>query len=366
MNRAALVLLLLVACAAPPPRVEETVVLLPVAPETAHLRRARIVFDEWLLANRRTRNATFRVLHVGEARSSGRERFAVTIPPSWKGTNAIAARDAFFAQAGELFDIALRDGRALSLGSRPSIAPVQTRIITIPDRDSRDVRWVWTSRARVTHAAVVCDRSPSAGRSACTPDAVLRAMDAWLASNGIAAGVSFRVWIVGRSIGDATSVFIIDTPDLPIADRAVYLLGARNEIAGALARDVPRVGSDVVGATTAAVAELTGRRGRKALYVLSDLRLSAGPFSFDRRVPPPDEFLRWLTAEHLLPDCSDVAITACGLHFRTTPGTATFDASSDAEVRAAWMAAFAAMRAASVEIRGACETERFIDPKGGA
>jgi hypothetical protein len=322
------------------------------------------MFDEWLLANRRTRNATFRLLQVGHARSSGREWFAVTIPPSWKGSNAIVARDAFFAQARVLFDLALRDGHSRSLGSRASIVPIQTRIITIPDRDSRDVRWAWTSRTRVTHAAVVCDRSASAGDSACTPDAVLRAMDGWLSSNGIAAGGSFRVWIVGRSIADATSVFSIDTPD-PVADPAVYLLGARNELAGALARDVPR-GSDVTGAITAAVAELSGRRGRKALYVLSDLRLSAGPFSFDRRVPPTDEFVRWLTTEHLLPDCSDVAITACGLHFRTTPGTAAFDATRDAEVRAAWMAAFAAMRAASVEIRGACETERFIDLKGGA
>jgi hypothetical protein len=367
MNRAGLFLLVgvLAGCAAQPPRVEETVVLLPVASEASDLQRARTTLHNWLHANRRTPNATFRLLQVGSARSAVRERFSVTIPPSWKGPNAVANRDAFVAQARELFDLAVREGDGRALGTPSAIPPLQTRVVTIPDRDSRDVQWTWTSRASVTHAAVLCDRSASGSGSACTPAAVLRVMDAWL-PNGIAAGSSFRVWIVGRSIADATRVFTIDTPDLPIADRVAYLLGARNELAGALARHAARAGSDVAGAMTAAVTELSGRAGAKELYVLSDLRLSAGPFSFDRDVPSPESFVRWLAAEQLLPNCRDVAITACGLHFRTTPGTATFDATRDAEVRAAWMAAFAAMHAASVEIRGTCETEGFIDQRGGA
>jgi len=369
MNRAALALLLSVfaACAAQPPRVEETVVLLPVVPKAPQLQRARAAFDAWAHANRRTRNTTFRLVQVGSVRSAARERFVVTIPSSWKGPNAIASRDAFMAEAREIFELAVRDAHARSLGTPAANPPVQTSIVTIPDRDSRDVRWAWTSRAGVTHAAVVCDQSASGRRSACTSASVRRVLDAWLANGGLAAGSSFRVWIVGRSIADATRVFAIDTPDRPtIADRAVYLLGARNELAGALERHATSVGSDVAGGITAAVTELSGRAGAKELYVLSDLRLSAGPFSFDRDVPSPEAFVRWLASERLLPNCRDVAIIACGLHFRTTPGTATFDARRDAEVRAAWIAAFAAMHAASVEIRGACETERFIDQKGGA
>jgi hypothetical protein len=369
MNRAVLILLLTVfmfaACAAQPPGGEETVVLLPVVPEAPQLQLARAAFDAWAHANRRTRNATFRLVQVGSVRSAARERFIVTIPSSWKGPNAIASRDAFMAEARELFDLAVRDARARSLGTPAAIPPVQTSIVTIPDRDSRDVRWAWTSRARVTHAAVVCDQSASGGGSACTPAAVLRVLDAWI-PNSVAVGSSFRVWIVGRSIADARRVFTINTPDIPsVADRASYILGARNELAGALARHGTRTGSDVAGAITAAVTELAGRAGAKDLYVLSDLRLSAGPFTFDRDVPSPEVFVRWLVSERLLPNCRDVAITACGMHFRTTPGTATFDARRDAEVRAAWMAAFAAMRAASVEIRGTCETEGFIDQKGG-
>jgi hypothetical protein len=172
------------------------------------------------------------------------------------------------------------------------------------------------------------------------------------------------VWVVGRSI-DARRVFAVESPDGGIAQRAAYLLAARNELRLVVDQPRPDAGSDIAGAIAVAGSDLAAKRGAKRLVLLTDLRQAAGPWSFDDAVPAPRTFVRWLEAEHLLPDCSGIRVTACGVHFSTTPGgRRPFDARRDHDIRSVWTASFQAMRAASVEICDACP-DAFRPNNGG-
>jgi hypothetical protein len=352
------------ACAAHPPRAEETAVLLQRAPRPADVVRAQAAFDAWM-ANSRTHGATFRLLEVGPSRSALRERLTVTVPAAW-GANAVANRAAFVAQARDLFAAAILGHEPRSLGTPAATSPAATSITVLPDLDSRGKRWTWTTPRRPSHTRVLCDSSASTAGVACTPEAVLRAFDALL-PGATAPGSSFRVLLVGRSI-DARSIFDVEVPELPLADRIGYLLGARNELVDTLRQPHCCAGSDVAGAIAAAVSELSDRRGDKNIVVLSDMRECAGPWSFDRRVPEqPRAFVAWLRSENLLPDCGGmIRVTVCGLHFGTIPGEKrSFRARDDSELRTLWMQVFRTMHVQSVAMCSACNADAFADPNGG-
>jgi len=327
--------------------------------------RARAAFDAWVSVNSHTHGATFRLLEVGPSRSALRERLTVTVPAAW-GPNAVASRAAFAAQARELFNAAILGREARSLGT-PALTPTAATSITVlPDLDSRGKRWTWTTPRRPSHTRVLCDVSASTVGVACTPEAGLHAFDAWL-PGAMAPGSSFRVLLVGTSI-DARSIFDVEVPELPLADRIGYLLGARSELADTLRQPHCCAGSNVVGALTVAVSELSDRRGDKNLVILSDMRECAGPWSFDRqRVPEPRAFVAWLRSQHLLPDCGGmIRVTVCGLHFGTTPGEKRFfRARDDSELRTLWTQVFRAMHVQSVAMCGACNADAFADPNGG-
>jgi hypothetical protein len=365
MNRLLGVLLVasLAACMAHPRRAEETAVLLPPAPSTSDIQRARATFDRWLGA--RVPGACFRVIQVGQTRTDVRERVAVTIPASFGAPNAVANRNAFMTRARELFDRALRGGDAGALGSPPPSSLPAVHVVTLPDHDSRGVPWHWDAAGGPSHAAVICDVSPSTSGSACSAGSLTGAMDAWLGS-GAPAGASFQVWIVGRSI-DARRVFEIESlEDDGIANRAAYLLAARNELAHVLERPQPDAGSDIARAIAVAVSDLASKRGTKRLFLLTDLReIAASRWFFEDAVPSPREFVGWLENERLVPDCRGIRVNVCGAHFSTTPGAPPFDARRDHDIRSVWTAAFHAMHATSVEICDACGPDAFRAENGG-
>ncbi len=327
-----------VCCTAHSPHPEETAVLLPLAPSASDVHHAQAAFDTWVRSGR-IPGAGFRIIQVGPTRT-----------------------EAFMARARELFDIALRGNDAGALGSPALAAPPTVNVVTLPEHDSRGTRWTWDASRRASHTAVLCDVSPSTSGTACSAQYLVRALDTWLAETS--GGGSFQVWVVGRSI-DARRVFDVESPDEGIAQRAAYLLSARNELRRVLDQPQPDAGSDIAGAIAVAVSDLAAKPGAKRLVLLTDLRQSAGPWSFEDAVPAPRTFVRWLEGEHLLPDCHGIRVTACGVHFSTTPGGGCpFDARRDHDIRSVWTASFQAMRAASVEICDACP-DAFRPTNGG-
>jgi hypothetical protein len=147
-------------------------------------------------------------------------------------------------------------------------------------------------------------------------------------------------------------------------DRIAYLLSARNELAGLFDRPSTHAGSAIAGAITAAVADLAPRRGLKTLRILSDLRETSDVWAFDRSVPEPQTFLRWLASERLLPDCRDIEISVCGLHYASAVGQPLFDARRGAEVREVWTQALAAMHPRTLRVCGACDADAFNNDGG--
>jgi len=107
------------------------------------------------------------------------------------------------------------------------------------------------------------------------------------------------------------------------------------------------------------VADLAARHGPKSLRVLSDLRETTDVFAFDRSVPAPHEFVRWLEVERLLPNCDGIEVSVCGLHYGSTHGAPPFDARRGAAVKDAWTQAFAAMHPQALRVCGACDADAF-------
>lgn len=363
MNRVTFVAVLLLAlgCAPPRQRGDDLAVLLATAPTASVRARVAGEFDSWLAQSLRTPGATFRLLQAGPDRTRGALLFAAGIPPSWGAPNAVARREHFVAAARQQLAQALRSGGAVNPAT--VVSGPAPHLTTLPELDSRGVRWTWVAPSQRTHAAFICDVSPSAAGVSCTADSLRRAYDAW-APGALAAGSTLRIWIVGTSIATASCVVAVDTPELPIADRAAYLLGARNELPALFDHLPAHAGSAVAEAVTVAVTDLASREGAKELRVLSDLRQTSGPWTFDRHVPAAREFVQWLATERLLPDCSEIAVFVCGLHFGGTPTYPPFTARQGALVRELWTQAFDAMHARLERICSECDATAF-GPFGG-
>jgi hypothetical protein len=342
-------------CTMPPRRAEAVTVLLARIPLREEQDRTRVELDTWLTRGLRTPGASFVVLQAGSDRRSATTIFSAVVPASWGAPNAVANRERFAATARRELAQAFSGGR-----TAPSTVArgTSSRLVTLPELDSRGVRWTWITPATPVHDAILCDVSPSAAGVSCTSASLLHAFDAW-APRALTPGATLRGWIVGTSVSTATCVFAVETPDLPIAERAAYLLGARQELARALDHVPPHAGSAVAEALTVAVTDLAGRGGAKELRVLSDLRQSSGPWTFDRAVPSPREFARWLAAERLLPNCTGITVSICGLHFGETPNYLPFTAREAALVRDVWTNAFAAMHAQVVGMCSECDANAF-------
>jgi hypothetical protein len=355
MNRlTAVCLALCLACAAPRQRPEAVAVLLAAPPTTAERSHACDAFDQWIARGVRTPGATFQLLLAGRDRGSGRVLFATEIPSAWAAPNAVANREHFVSAARRRFAQAL----AVPATTADSVRAPTPRLVTLPELDSRGVRWAWAPPTTRVHRAIICDLSVSAAGVSCTDGSLHNSYDTW-AQGGLATGSTLRIWIVGSSVSTTARVFAVETPELPLAERAAYLLGARRELEAVLVRSSRHAGSAVAEALTVAVTDLASHNGTKELHVLSDLRQTSGPWTFDRRVPPAREFVRWLAAERLLPNCSGITVTLCGLHFGATPKYPPFTARQGALVRDVWTYALAAMHGNVIAMCSECDATTF-------
>ena len=360
MTRVFPVLLLVVvtACAAPAPRVDSLAIVLVEPPTPAQVAATQDEFDHWVQRSVRTPGASFEVLQAGTDRNSAMARFAAVIPRSWGAPNAAAHRERFCSEARQRLQRAFLRQETAVAAVPTSAGEAIPRLVTLPALDSRGVRWAWAAPRTPVHDAIVCDVSPSAAGRSCTAASLLHGYDGW-AGRALTTGSTLHIWVVGRSISSAPCVLAVETPDLPLAGRAAYLLGARHEVAAALRALPPHAGSAVAETITVAVADLASRAGTKELRILSDLRQTSGPWSFDRRVPPASEFVRWLASGHLLPDCTGLSVAVCGVHFHDTPAFPAFSARQGDQVRLVWQQAFAAMHAHVRKVCSECDAAAF-------
>ncbi|HET8798196.1 MAG TPA: hypothetical protein VFO89_10940 [Thermoanaerobaculia bacterium] len=360
MTKTCLGLILIVAalaCAGPAVRpAGETALVLPTLPLPAELQQASVAFDDWLRASVRQPGAVFRVLRVGADRDGVQTAFLSHVPQSW-GSNAVAKRDAFAARERARFR-AFVAGRSTPVPRIGPAAAGRTQLAILPVLDSRGRRWTFEESTVPSHTATLCDRSPSAAGIACTTTSLGYSYDAWL-PGALAGGSTYSVWIIGRDASTTTRIFEVRTPDLPRAERVAYLLGARNELARLTDAAPPSAGSGVAQAITVAALDLVPRGGQRALWILSDLRQTSGPWAFDRRVPEPHAFLRWVKDERLLPACPGIEIVACGLHFSTTDRRRPFDVRRGVAIRELWTAALALIRPRAVALCSVCDADAF-------
>jgi hypothetical protein len=345
-----------ISCSAPHRALSSVTVILADASTPQEQDRVRGELDAWLSQSLRTPGATFVVLQAGADRHSATALFAARVPVSWGAPNAVANRERFAATARTQLAQAFASQVTVRNSMVSDDAP---QLVTLPQLDSRGARWAWkTAPTTKRHEAILCDVSASAVGVSCTPRSLLNAYDAW-APEALAPGATMRVWIVGTSVSSATCVFAVETPELPLTDRVAYLLGARRELARVLEHIPLHAGSAVAEALTVAVTDLADRTGTKQVRVLSDLRQSSGPWTFDRAVPSAREFTRWLAAERLLPNCSGIAVAICGIHFGATPNYPPFTARQGALVRDVWTHALAAMHPESVRMCSECDADAF-------
>jgi hypothetical protein len=364
MTKACLGLILVVAalaCGGPAVRpASETALVIPKLASPDELRQVSVVFDDWLRVSVRQPGAVFRVLRVGADRHGVQTVFLSNVPQSW-GSNAIAKRDAFAVRERARF-CAFVAGRPTPVAGMGPAAAGRTQLTILPVLDSRGQRWTFDEGNVPSHTATLCDRSPSAAGIACTAISLGYSYDAWL-PGALASGSTFSVWIIGRDAGTTTRIFEVRTPDLPRAERVAYLLGARNEFARLADAAPPGAGSGVAEAISVVALDLATRGGQRALWILSDLRQTSGPWAFDRSVPEPGAFLRWVKDERLLPACPGIEIVACGLHFSTTDGRRSFDVRRGVAIRELWTAALALMRPRAVSICSDCDADAFTRPR---
>jgi hypothetical protein len=354
-----LLLVSLFGCGAPATRpAGETALLLPLVALPIEIQQTAVAFDNWLVASVRLPGAVFRVLRAGADRGGAQTVFVSIVPPSW-GSNAVAKRDAFAVGERGRFR-AFAAGRTIPI---PRMIPAgeRTQVTVLPPLDSRGRRWTWRDGKVPSHTATLCDRSPSAAGIACTATSLRYSYDAWL-PRALVSGSSFHVWIVGKDASTTTRIFEVHTPELPLADRLAYLVSARNELARLVDTIPPGAGSAVAEAITVVALDLVGRRGQHSLRILSDLRQTSGPWAFDRCVPEVSTFLRWLKDERLLPQCPDLIVSVCGLHFTTTDNRVPFDVRRGVALREIWLAAFAVMRPRAVVICSECDANAFTRP----
>jgi hypothetical protein len=226
----------------------------------------------------------------------------------------------------------------------PAVAPLTGDVLA---------KVVFPPVAPPLHYGTVCDRSDSTLGVTCTPEALLRVFDHWIAEAMVQPGASLFVEMVGPLQDALNALFHVTVPDVSVGERIVYMLGARRELAHLLDGSKEQYASTIAEAVSATVRRLRERQGRYKLVVLSDLlQLTAGVWNFGRAVPTPRAFLSWLKSTQLTADLRDIPVLACGVH---TGHFGSYSAAHATKVHDVWQAAFAGMGAPEVRLFSSCE-----------
>ena len=194
---------------------------------------------------------------------------------------------------------------------------------------------------------VVCDRSSSGGGISCSDESVSAAFEAWAIKAMETRKGNFAILIVGRDISDVQTFISILAPR--IQDLHPPLSQSRRRwtqkaLAELQAKPLPQkerneAASAIVDAIYAASFRLSGLEGEKRIIVASDLREIDSHHNFEKRVPEPDEFLRWLRSLPSKPDLQGTTLTACGFH-TSAPSGSKLSATALIKIRQLWAAVF--------------------------
>ena len=305
-------------------------------------------FDRWIQGALSRPGSTFSLWRAGADRESSGRLTLVCVPERW-GVGVLGAKAEFVARARKALD----QGTPLSPGSCGGLEE-SSGTAELLSGDSVRFNVADAPSAVPLESAVICDRSTSTLGRACSASEVLAAYDHWVPMAVTTPGSSFTVYLAGRSRDGTVRAFAVTVPPRPLGDRLAFVIGARGEIGGAVGRGPD--GSAIAEALSVAATGLRRRSGHAEIRLLSDLReVSGDRWDFERAVPGPDEFVRWLRERDLLPNLAGVEVHVCGLHSGRGPGAPAFDASMDSAVERDWRRALGAMGVRAPDLRGDCD-----------
>ncbi len=301
----------------------------------------RRVLQEWAYAALHAPGSTFTLWAAGETRNSHRRFFKVHVPPAWGvgGSNAYLndALALVTSNGGELFG---ERAAAIPPGATET---VEERRLLLLSRSGAAREHVDAEAPRgLRQVSVVCDLSNSTLAGACS-EARLTALYEDFLDAAPGAGSTLTIWSPDKSRSTTEKLWSLEVPSLPSPRLHAYLAGAGRELTGLVPETLDR-GSAIAEAISVAVEDLLLRPGDRWLVVLSDMRqYRRGQQNFERSVPQPGKFVKWLEREKLLVDASGVRLLVHGLHHQTGPDAPDFSARDAAQLVETWEAAFAAM-----------------------
>jgi hypothetical protein len=316
------------------------------------------LFSEFIKNAIHRPNSTFTIFQSGPDRQRSRPFFTACVPDRW-GSHVMKAKADFIQRAREGAG-GSRTGLTEPAGCRPPGAtPGSTKLVVFPDVSplKQDV-WQALSTASghvQRHSSIVCDRSDSTQMASCTPPVLLALYDKWITESLLLPGATLSVEMVGPLHDALHAIFDVSVPNVPVAERVAYVLGARGELARLFTGSQDKYGSTIAAAVSAAVRRVREHRGAYSLTILSDMQeitQGQGGFHFERAIPPPADFVAWLKKNGLAPDLKGISVLICGVptgHFGTN------SASYATRLQNLWTHYFQSFGAAGVKFYSDCQ-----------
>ncbi len=289
-------------------------------------------FDHWAGQALRQAQSVFEVWTFGP--SGARLARRVCIPESW-GANVMAAKAEFLLESRLRLLLPVDGAGAESCIGKDGKRGAALVAGAAPFQLAED------SSARPVHVAVVCDRSNSTTGSPCDLAALEAYYREWV-PGGTTPGSTFTVYGVSTSRDGTGVLFTTESTRTSLGERTAALLSSEGGLGKSLEK--APAGSAIAEALHVALGDLQRHRGVLRLLVHSDLRqVTPGRWNFERTVPSPAVFLRWLEKQRLVGDLRGVELRLAGMHHRRAPGAAPFDAKLAEQVAVVWREAFALM-----------------------
>ena len=316
------------------------------------------LFSSWVREAIHRPHSTFSIWTVGPARHQYRHIFTACIPTQWPAS--VWKTKADFIMRSRKGMSSTQQGLVVpddcsppEPKETPGIHQLTVRPAVAPFMGDALRTLVSPPEAPPLHFAIACDRSNSTLGATCTPAALLRVFDLWVAEAHAQPGASLSVEMIGPLKDSLRFVYDVTVPDLSVGERVAFVLGARSELGQLLDGSGEKYASTIAEAISATVRRLRERQGRYRLVVLSDLlQLTSGVWNFNQAVPSPDDFLAWLKSTQLAADLGGIPVLACGVH---TGHFGSYSQAHSAQVHSVWEAALEGMGAPEVKLFSSCE-----------
>jgi hypothetical protein len=315
------------------------------------------LFNTWVKEAISRPRSTFSIWAVRDAPHRYHHVFTACIPDTWH-SSVWKAKAAFIARAREGMS-GTQSGLTVPAGCRPpapqtpGVHQLAVSPTVAPFRGEVLGALVSPTVAPSLHYGIVCDRSDSTLGATCTPEALLRVFDRWVAEARAQPGASLSVEMVGPLQDALRSLYHVSVPDLAVGERVAFVLSARREFAHLLAGSKEQYASTIAEAISVTVRRLRERQGSYQLVVLSDLlQITSGVWNFGTVVPSPPTFMTWLKQTHLFVGLHDIPVLACGQH---TGHYGAYSATHATRLHDLWQAVFQAMGAPTVQLFSSCD-----------